>query len=857
MVEISSTSTSAVLSTLVTNLIAAGIFVGCFLILRLKFKRIYSPKANFDLVPEEKKPEPLPSDPFSWIYILLTKPHSFIIQQAGLDGYFFLRYLLIMALTFLFGMLTWIILLPINATNGKGNVGLDQLSIANVKHQHRYYAHVIVGWVYYGIVIFVIYRELFFYNSLRCAVLSSPKYAKRLSSRTVLFQSVPYSLLDEKQFIKMFEGVKRIYIVKSSRKLESAVRRRDAEINRLELAQNKLLRTAVKNKMKADKKGLLIEPADEISAYVPEKKRPSHRLGGMFSKKTDTIRHAQEEIPKLNDEVRKLQKHFRTFKLKNSIFVEFENQYYAQVAFQTTIHHNPMRLSPAYTGLSPGDIQWGNMRLFWWELITRSTIAYAVIIALIILWAVPVAFVGLISNITYLTNKVHWLRFILNMPEKLLGIITGLLPTILLSFLMSLLPIFIRAMAQVAGMPSVQHIELFTQNAYFAFLIINSFLVTAVSSSATATVTKILENPQLAMSILAAGLPKSSNFFISYIVLQGLGISGSSLFQVVGLFLYYILGALLDRTVRKKWIRFSTLGTMAWGGTFPIYSNLASITLAFCIISPMILLFATAAFLMVYVTYCYNLTYVFIECADTRGLHYPVALMQTFTGIYLGQICMLGILAVGKGWGPIVLQAIGLVTTIFCHIYLRSAFNGLRQVVPVDCMRALDGVSSTPSFDGETEYQTKVLDRKNTSRVTEKERAKEDREEEEIKDDLAEEREESKHLVVPLLADRDFKEFESHNFLIRFFRPDVFYNYKNVRKMLPSFYYDNPDEEDNKHAYHVPATSAKPPNVWIPKDPYGLSTIQIEELSRIVRISDENSTFDKKGNIVYLGGPPS
>ena len=61
----------------------------------------------------------------------------------------------------------YIILLPVNATNGNHNKGFDQLSIANVKHPRRYYAHVLMGLVFNGVVIFVIYRELFFTTPLK------------------------------------------------------------------------------------------------------------------------------------------------------------------------------------------------------------------------------------------------------------------------------------------------------------------------------------------------------------------------------------------------------------------------------------------------------------------------------------------------------------------------------------------------------------------------------------------------------------------------------------------------------------------------------------------------------------------
>ncbi|CAK7892679.1 uncharacterized protein Rsn1p [[Candida] anglica] len=867
MASSTATSTSAVISTLVANLILFGVFIACFLILRLRFKRIYSPKSSFDLVPEEKKPEPLPKDPFRWIFILLTKPHSFIIQQAGLDGYFFLRYLLVLACVFLGGIATYAVLLPINAVRGNNNTGFDQLSISNVSDSGRYYAHVFIGWVFYGTVVFVIYRELFFFNSLRSAVLSSPKYAKSLESRTVLFQCVPDILLDEKQFFKLFNGVKRIYVTRTWRKLSNKVRQRQALATKLETAQNKLLKNAVKAKLKADKNNTVIEPANDINSYVPESKRPRHRPDGMFSKKVDTIEYCLAKIKELDVEVTAMQKKYRSAKPKNSVFVEFEDQYHAQVAYQSVIHHNPLRMSPAYTGLAPADIKWSNLRIFWWEKMSRRFIAASIICVVIILWAIPVAFVGVISNLTYLTNlkAFHWLRFIYNMPKALLGLITGLLPTILLSLLMLILPMFIRGMAQVAGAPSVQQVELFTQNAYFGFLIVNVFLVTTISSSATSTVTQIIEEPQKALNILAQGLPRASNFFISYLILQGLSIAGGSLFQVVGLFLYYILGYILDGTVRKKWARFSGLGTVAWGTTFPIYTNLACIALAYSVISPLILIFATVAFILVYIAFSHNITYCFIEAPDSRGMHYPRALFQTFTGIYLGQICMLGIFVVGKGWGPIVLQIIGMFVTVFSHIHMNAAFDHLLKVMPIDCMKAMDGVSKTASFEGTSEYQAKVLDRKRKSksvkqlRRLENELHEEKMAQKQVKEELLnEENDESyeeDHQIVPLLADRDNKTTESTNPLVRFIRPDVYLNYRHVKTMLPAQYNIEPSLDDDRHAYDEPVISAKLPTLWIPKDPMGLSTIEIEKMSSVIKASDDNASFDAKGRIICLGPP--
>lgn len=850
------TSTQAVLTALLANTLLFGCFIGGFLVLRLKFKRIYSPKSSFDLVPEEKKPEPLPLDPFRWVLILLTKPHSFIIQQCGLDGYFFLRYIFVMGLLFAAGILTWTILLPVNAVHGRNGDGLDQLSISNVLHRRRYYAHAFVSWVFYGGVIYIIYRELFFFNSFRCAVLLSPKYATKLASRTVLFQSVPDTWLDEKQFHKLFNGVKRVYVSRNVRILNHKNNVREALALKLEKLTTQLLQKAVKAKIKADKKGVHVEDPTKLESYVPREKWPRHHENGIFKPKVDSIEHTREKLRAMDREVYRLQKQFRKSPPKNSIFVEFVDQYTAQLAFQATVHHNPLRMSPKYVGLEPADVDWDNMRLFWWERITRRGIAVSAITALVIFWAIPVAFVGVISNITYLTNKLTFLRFILKCPKWLLGTITSLLPTIMLALLMAILPMIIRGLGKVAGCVSAQSVEHFTHNAYFAFLMVNGFLVTALSSLATSAVTRIVQNPTLALSILARGLPTSSNFYISYLILQGLTVAGGSLFQAVGLFLYYILGTLFDSTLRKKWARFSGLGTVAWGTTFPPVVTLATITLTFSIIAPMILLFAAASFGLLYIAWAHNLSYIFVEGPDARGSHYPKALFQTFTGLYIGEVCLLGLFVIGKGWGPVALEAVMLGATIFAHINLKSAFDHLLEVVPIDTLKPLDGISHTWSYVQDSDYQ-KVLERK-TALDTEKALAQDLKEAQHVQKAVAEENGhlENGQAFTPLMADRDFKTTESSNMLVRFIRPDVFLNFRHAKSLIPSTYNEADTSAENKHAYDQPVISASMPVLWIPKDPYGWSEQQIAANSDLVEMHDSNSGFSEKGKICFLGPPP-
>jgi hypothetical protein len=79
-----------------------------------------------------------------------------------------------------------------------------------------------------------------------------------------------------------------------------------------------------------------------------------------------------------------------------------------------------------------------------WDRSARRGIVTVAIYALILFWSIPVSFVGIISNVNYLTENVPFLAWIDDIPSVILGGITVLLPTVLLAALMALVPIICR-----------------------------------------------------------------------------------------------------------------------------------------------------------------------------------------------------------------------------------------------------------------------------------------------------------------------------------------------------------------------------------------------------------------------------
>lgn len=439
----------------------------------------------------------------------------------------------------------------------------------------------------------MVMRESIYFINLRQAYLLSPLYANRMSSRTVLFTSVPKDYLDEGKLRRMLgKQVKNLWIANDCEEIENAVNERDKVALKLEAAETKLIKTAVKTRAKAMKKGAHHEDgtvngvdgeSGSVAAHwVQPKQRPTHRLKFLIGKKVDTINWCRSELERLIPKVNQMQDHYRHGEATfiGSVFVEYYTQREAQAAYQSLAHHQPLHMSPRFIGINPEEIIWKNLKIGWASRVIRNILTMAFVTALIVFWAIPVAFVGILSNISALSapgSPIKFLGFINKIPSVILGVVQGLLPAILLAVLMALLPIILRWMARLAGKPTLSTVELRVQNSYFLFQVIQVFLVTTLTSGAAASGVAIFKNPSNATTLLATSLPTASNFYISYFILQGLSISARALAQVASVILFRLLGKFLDTTPRKMYKRFVTLAGLGWGTVFPVYTLLTVI----------------------------------------------------------------------------------------------------------------------------------------------------------------------------------------------------------------------------------------------------------------------------------------
>jgi hypothetical protein len=411
------------------------------------------------LIPRDSERTPeLPNGLFNWFGSFWKIPDIYALQHQSLDAYLFLRYLRItVTICFVGCCITWPILFPVNATGGGGQQQLDILSYSNINKDTngmRYYAHVFVSWIFFGFIMYMIMRECIFYINLRQAFLLSPIYSSRISSRTVLFTSVPTPYLDEAKLRKVFGNtVKRIWITADFEELDKLVEERDKAAFRLEKAEVQLIKLANEERRKAIKSGADVqespdaESGDLAARWVPDKKRPTHKLGllGLVGKKVDSITWCRTELERLIPAVKEAQAKYVSGENKKvpAVFIEFNSQAEAECAAQVLAHHQGLHMAPRFIGIKPGEVVWKALTIPWWQRVVRRYAVNGFIAVMIIFWAIPVAFVGTISNVDHL-KTLSFLTWLNDVPQVVMGLITGLLPSVMLAILMSLVPVVMR-----------------------------------------------------------------------------------------------------------------------------------------------------------------------------------------------------------------------------------------------------------------------------------------------------------------------------------------------------------------------------------------------------------------------------
>lgn len=645
-------------------------------------------------------------------------------------------------------------------------------------------------------IVLVITRERLFVIGLRQAYQTIPSNSTRLSSRVVLFLAVPPEALRDDNLQRYFgkEAV-RSWVVADLSHLEKVVNKRNGKVERLESLELQLLKKVNKKENRSPDSSGGIRKADI------DRHRPTHRSKYVSGEKIDSISRVREEINTIVAEVDRV-RHSDSRdpgKRTGAVFVEYKDQASAHQAFQQVRHPSPLTFQPKFIGVQPKEVIWQNLNLEPSLRITYSYMAIAFAVAIIILWSIPVGIIGTISNINYLTEKFHFLRFINKLPAPALGLLTGLVPPLLLSTVVSYVPNFLKYVATLSGQPTTIATARWTQIWYFVFQVVQVFLITTVSSGAAAVVSRIANDPTGVPTLLAKNLPKASNFYLTYFIIQGLGTASKNVVNYSDLLSYLFFYKIMDKTPRQKFQTYTQMKGISWFKVYPKFTNLAVIAIAYSCIAPLVLGFAAIGVWLFYLGYRYNLLYVIQVKTETRGESYARALQNLMTGVYLAELCLIGLFGIKKAPGPSALMTVLLVVTAVHHLTVNRYLTPLERYMPVDVLADDEERPLLGADEGEEDALSSPVERSRVYRL-------------------------GAGKVPSAFLDP----------LAVFLEPHIFASQEALRPWLQdpegeSEEYNTYTEEQVRNAYVNPAMTSKTPTVWITKDRKGISKEEVGE----------------------------
>jgi len=172
--------------------------------------------------------------------------------------------------------------------------------------------------------------------------------------------------------------------------------------------------------------------------------RPTHKSKTpVVGKEVDSISYFRDQIKEKENDIEKARESNETAESLGgaaAVFVEFRTQPAAQRAYQQIASSDILSLTPRFVGTTPNEVIWANLNLAPARRISQGGVAITLVIAVIVLWSIPVGVVGALSNVEYLAENFKWLAFLNKLPSGLMSLLSGLLPSLALSALASYVP---------------------------------------------------------------------------------------------------------------------------------------------------------------------------------------------------------------------------------------------------------------------------------------------------------------------------------------------------------------------------------------------------------------------------------
>lgn len=306
-------------------------------------------------------------------------------------------------------------------------------------------------------------------------------------------------------------------------------------------------------------------------------------------------------------------------------FVTFTSLNRANNAMQIVHHNAPFSMEVQHAP-DPCDVFWANVGREHADLQLGSLFSLAATVTVCLLWTIPMSFFSSISSVEGLKSQFGWVEDAIDAFPPLEPILQQVAPLFVIIF-NALLPIILEALSMLEGPVSAAVVQASTFTKLAAFMIIQTFFVSAIAGSLLTTIKEIIDDPLSGIDLLANALPAKSTYFAQLVFVKTvLGFAMENL-RVVALVMALLRKCIGPRlTEKQRRTTYYGLRPLADPSPFSFASNMALVNVFF--------------FMVVFVSARVYVTFLFILLLTLR-FHLQVYQVIAPITSYIVGLCFL------------------------------------------------------------------------------------------------------------------------------------------------------------------------------------------------------------------------
>ncbi|CAG8571027.1 5781_t:CDS:10 [Diversispora eburnea] len=432
------------------------------------------------------------------------------------------------------------------------------------------------------------------------------------------------------------------------------------------------------------RKFIIWNSLSQISKKIIDKYQPTHRV--KFTKSVRSIDHFLKKFNYLDRRIAELRSMPITeapYKATSTGFVTFRDHISAQLCAQSIMCSEPHTCTTNMAP-EPRDLLWDNLTMRFKEKVIRKIIVNACVWGLTIFWLFPIISILTLTSIDSLSKGLKFLGPLLTTSPLLLTLLQNVLPTVLVSTCMAILPWILMELSKQESFSSYSGLEEAVLVRYYHFSFFNVFIVFLFGITFLQAIFDVINKPTSILDVLATSLPRGATFFINYVIFNIIT-HGLELVQVGSqLFFHIALTSRFIATTPRMLQRITHPWSFQFYYYYPMHILVFVITLTYSTINPLILVFSLVYYSIALVVFKHQFAYCYVRRYEAGGKFYHRVFGYTTDGLIVFQLTILGMIwlrkAVFSGATLIPLLA----GTIYFKYYCHKTFHSRTHFLALD-----------------------------------------------------------------------------------------------------------------------------------------------------------------------------